>query len=172
MDPIRFLDSGNTIEFPKSPRAAMNRPLLFLLGFVPLYAPYDFLLRPAWPNGFGIALLLVVVISAGAVVLSVLLWAAAIWGLNQYARFDATAGVFTYGYETGVTKYGERIIPFAKIEDVSLKINSWTDGPPSYSVVVKIARERKKELSVPSKEKAERCVSAINEMLSKARANL
>ena len=172
MDPIRFLDAGNTIEFPKSPRSAMSRPLLFLLGFVPLYAPYDLLLRPAGPNGFSIGLLLVVIISAGAVFLSVLLWAAAIWGLNQYARFDANAGVFIYGYETGVTKYGERIIPFAKIEDVSLKIDSWTDGPPSYSVVVKIARERMKTLSAPSKEEAERCVSAINEMLRKARANL
>ncbi len=172
MDQIQFLNAGNTIEFPKSPRSAVSRPLLFLLGFVPLYAPYDLLIRPAWPAAFSIALLPVVVISAGAVFLSVLLWASAIWGLNQYARFDATSGVFIYGYETGVTKYGERIIPFAKIEDVSLKIHSWTDGPASYSVVVKFARERTKELSAPSKEEAERCVSAIDEMLRKARANL
>ena len=171
MDQIQFLVSSNTIEFPKSPRSAMSRPLLLLLGFVPLYAPYDLLIRPAWPNGFSIALLIVVIISAGAVFLSVLLWAAAIGGLNQYARFDATAGVFTYGYETGVTNYGERKIPFAKIEEVSLKTNSWTDGPPSYSVAVKITRERVKELPAASKEEAERCVSAINEMLRKVRAN-
>jgi hypothetical protein len=143
MDQIRFLDAGSTIEFPKSPRSAMSRPLLFLLGFVPLYAPYDLLIRPAWPNGFSIGLLFVIVISAGAVLISVLFWAAAILGLNQYARFDATAGVFTYGYETGVTKYGERTILFAEIEEVSLKIHSWTDGPPSYSVVVKIPQRRK-----------------------------
>jgi len=150
----------------------MCRPFLFLLGFVPLYAPYDLLIRPTWPNGFSMALLLVIVISAGAVFISILFWAAAILGLNQYARFDAAAGVFTYGYETGVTRYGEKVIPMARIEDVSLKENSWTDGPPSYGVAVKIARDRMKSLPTLSREEAERCVSAINEMLRKARANL
>jgi len=172
MDPVRFLDGDNTIEFPKSPRSAMSRPLLFLLGFAPLYAPYDLLIRPAWPNGISMALLFVIVISAGAVFISVLFWAAALLGINQYARFDAATGVFTYGYETGVMKYRESTIPFAKIEDVSLKTTSWTDGPPSYGVAVKIAGERLKSLSAPSKEQAERCVSDINEMLRKARATL
>lgn len=147
----------------------MSRPFLFLLGFTPLYAPYDLLIRPAWPNGISIALLFVIVISAGAVFVSILFWAVALLGLNQYARFDAAAGVFTYDYETGVMKYRESTIPFAKIEDVSLKENSWTDGPPSYGVAVKIAGEPMKSLPALSKEEAERCVSAINEMLRKAR---
>lgn len=171
MDEIRFLDAANTIEFPKSPRSALSRPFLFLLGFVPLLAPYELLIRPTWPYGYSIGLLFVVLISAGAVYVSVLFWSAAIWGLNKYACFDAAAQKFTYGYETGATKYREKIIPFAQIEEVRLKTNSWTDGPPSYGMAVKIAGERMKTLSVPSKEGAERCVSAINEMLRKARAN-
>jgi len=145
----------------------MSRPLLFLLGIFPLYAPYDLLIRPTWPNRFSMALLFVVVISAGAVVVSLLFWAAAIFGLNQYARFDARAGVFTYGYETGATKYRERTVPFANIENVSLATHSWTDGPPSYSVAVKIPSERVESLPAPSKEQAERCVSAIKEMITK-----
>jgi hypothetical protein len=66
------------------------------LGFgvvsaLPLLAPYELLIKPAWTDFLSLASLFPAIISLGAIALSILLLLVAIFGINRRVEFDATA---------------------------------------------------------------------------------
>ena len=56
---------------------------------MPLLAPYELLIKPAWTDIPSLAWLFVFVISLGAIVVSILLLLVAIFGLNRRVEFNA-----------------------------------------------------------------------------------
>jgi len=166
MHEVRYHNSGKSIEFPKAPPAYWARIILAVVGLFPLYAPYDLLLRPGRKEFFNLEFLFMALISLGAIVVSIFFLFVAFGALNQYARFDALTRTLIYGYETGVTKFRQKIIPFQQIESVGIKVTEWSEGPPSYSVAIQVIGERVKLLGISSQEEAVRAVEAIQKMLT------
>jgi hypothetical protein len=130
-------ETGITITSPVSPAKRIG---LFAAGCLPLIAPYELLLRPGWQgNALGIAFVVPALISLGALALSILLMLAAITSSSVRMHFDAH---MRHLIETRSGLLGgprARQVPFAGITRVHVRETTWSDGPPSYALVVELA---------------------------------
>ena len=164
MDTIR--QTPETLEFIHS-LSPVARILFALFGFVPLLAPYELLIKPSWQDGVSFVLVFFLVISLGAVFVSLFLFTAALFGRSQHFQFDASKRLLVYRFKTAFIPAGQEIYPFDRIESLEIKVNEWDSRPDTYDIVVKIAgRPEMKFGDFPSRPDAERNLTALQKMLT------
>ena len=122
-----------------SPMPPGKRLLFALLALIPLLAPYELIWRVQWNDYRHPAFLFAAIISAGAVALSVLLVFAAVAGLSSRMTLDAARATFTYSTGAPIVPRRTRVLPLSSLESVHVGAHEWSDGPPSYTLMVKMS---------------------------------
>jgi hypothetical protein len=126
----------------KSEMPFWQRALLAVLGFIPWIAPYELIIKPDWSSYLNVFFAFAALVAVGAVVVSGLVFWAAIAGLNSQLVFDKHRGTLTYSAAAPVVRMQTVQCPIADIEDISLTTHDWTDGSPSYALSVSLADGR------------------------------
>ena len=129
-----------------NPMPAGKRILFLLLSLIPLWAPYELILRPRWENYWNPFFLFVAVISAGALAVSCFLVWAAIAGLSTRMKFDKSREIISFAAEAPILPRRTREFPFGSIANLEIGIHEWSDGGPSYSFEVVLRDGRKLSL--------------------------
>lgn len=111
------------------------RVFLFLLGLLPWLAPYELLIKPGW-TGFHISTLVFLIISLGAIAISIAFIGAAVFGMNQTATFDLTTRTITHRYETIVHALQTKRYSFNDISKSTVREHDWDSGPRTYSLEI------------------------------------
>jgi hypothetical protein len=133
--------SGNTIEFSNRVSPGF-RVFIFLVGFFPLLAPYELLIKTRWESFFNLSFAFVLLISLGAIAISLFIFFIALMGMSQRLRFDGDRRVLTYGFSTAILPYRAKDHAFGKITDLGVEIQDWSDGPTTYDIRIQIEGER------------------------------
>jgi hypothetical protein len=119
-----------------SPMPVGRRVLFGLLALLPLLAPYELLLKPGWQNilnpFFGVA----AVVSFGAILVSAFLLWAAVAGLAARATFDRERRTLTTAFWAPIVPLTVRTYSLNDLRSVSLEETAWSEGSPSYSLVL------------------------------------
>lgn len=105
-----------------------------LVAILPLLAPYNLLVKPDWAGTSGLALLFTVVVSLGAVAVSVLLILVAIFGINRRVEFNQTTKTVHVSESHLMQSKREFDYPFAEITELELVCHDWSDGPSTYDI--------------------------------------
>lgn len=142
MDKIQ--QSENHIEFSRD-LGFTARTFVLIGGLFPLLVPYELLIKPSWPEGFSLLWLFAVIISAGAIGVSIFFLLAALFGMSQSIRFDIVSQSIFYSYKTALKHFHKRSYPFNKVERLQVVTHEWTDGPPFYNIGLKIKGVREIE---------------------------
>jgi hypothetical protein len=129
------------IEFIERMSTRM-RVFLFVVGLFPWIAPYELLIKPGW-TGFNLFSVFFIVISLGAIVVSLGFIGGAILGLNQTLIFDADSRIVLYRYETSITKLREKSYSFRDISSIEVYAHDWESRPASYGLRIVFSNKRK-----------------------------
>ena len=159
----QVVESENQLEFSER-MSPVARVIVFIVGCVPLLAPYELLYKPHW-HGHGWFMVIPIVIATGATLLALAFMAAAFLGMNQSLCFDARTRTVIYQYETAITSLRRRDYDFAEVAEVDLKVHTWDSGPDTYGVQVKFADGRKAEVGSYGKAEADRYLQRVQDML-------
>ena len=122
-----------------SPMPSWQRVFFALLSLLPLLAPYELMWRVQWNDYRHPAFLFAAIISAGAVALSAFLLFAAVAGLSSRMTLDAERATFTYSTGAPVVPHRTRVLPLSSVESVQIRTHEWSDGAPSYTLLVKMS---------------------------------
>jgi hypothetical protein len=118
---------------------AVGQRILFLsFALFPLLAPYQLIARPGWHDFTNPFFLFALVISVGAVAVSLMLAWAGIAGLSSQIRFDRERGTVTYQTCAPMVPLRTVQCPIGTIVAVRTVIHDWTDGSPSFSFVAEM----------------------------------
>lgn len=109
------------------------RIVLFLIGLFPWLAPVELLLKPGC-TGFSIMTVFFVVISLGAIVVSLFFLAAAIFGMNQTLTVDPKTRTIIHAFESSIAPLHEKKYPFEQLKGVEIVPHEWSDEPSSYGL--------------------------------------
>ena len=131
------------------------RIILFIMGLLPWFAPYELLIKPGW-TGFSIMTLVFAAISLGAIAISLGFIGAAVFGMNQTVTFDLTARTITHRYETAVNALRTKRYSFSDMTKSEVREHDWDSGPRTYSLEIYF-KDKHKILcgNFPSREEAE-----------------
>jgi hypothetical protein len=122
----------------RSPMAGGLRLLVAGLGFVPLLAPYELLFEIDWQRFLSPIFFLALIVSAGAIAVSALLFFAAAAGLSSSMVFDRRRETFSYSSEAPVVRRARRTEPLAGIRSVEVRAREWSEGSPTYYLAVTV----------------------------------
>lgn len=165
---LEFTETDGVIDLV-SPMPVGRRIMFGLLALIPLLAPYELLLRPQWDDWRHPAFFFVLAIALGAMAVSAFLVFAALAGLEQRMRFDASARLFTYWRRAPVLPARSESWGFASIERVVTAVHTCSDGPDSYSVRVVVEDGRELTTgSTDSRADVDRYVARLNDLLQAA----
>jgi len=165
MDNIK--QSNNKIEFT-SHLSLAARALIMIIGLFPLLAPYELLIKPSWNGKINWLMLFSLLISIGAIVLSIFGICTALFGINQSIQINSTNRIITHGYKAGVLRFRQNQYLFSEIEIVQLKVHEWTDGSPTFNIGLKPIAHREIEFGgFATQEEAEKYLSILKEMMKK-----
>jgi ABC-type Na+ efflux pump permease subunit len=73
----------------------------FLVGLFPWMAPYQLLIKHGWTE-LNIFMVFPIIISLGAILVSLLFIAASLFGLNQTLTIDPVSRTITHAYESAI----------------------------------------------------------------------
>jgi hypothetical protein len=121
-----------------SPLPRGKRLLFGLLALFPLLAPYELILRVQWASYLNPFFFIAAFISAGAIALSLFLVFAAVAGLSSRMTMDAADSTFTYSHAAPVVRQYSQVFPLSSLESIQVRTHDWSDGAPSYSLMVKM----------------------------------
>jgi hypothetical protein len=121
-----------------SPMPRGKRLLFGLLALFPLLAPYELMVRVQWTGYLNPFFFIAAFISAGAIALSLFLVFAAVAGLSSRMTMDAAHSTFTYSHVAPVVRQHTQVFPLTSLESVHVRTHEWSDGAPSYSLMVKM----------------------------------
>lgn len=165
MDTIR--QTPETLEFVNS-LSPVIRILLALFGFVPLLAPYELLIKPSWQGGISFALLFFLVISLGAILVSLFLFTASLLGRSDHFQFNAPKHQLVCRFTTAFNITRQEIYPFNQIESLEIKASEWESRPDTYDIVIKVAGQPEMSFGdFPSRQGAERYLKTLQKMLGR-----
>ena len=103
--------SAHDLEFTSYMRPA-TRICIFIAGLIPLLAPYELLFKPTWNTFVSPFFFLSLLISLGAVVVTVFFLAAAVLGLNEVIRFNAAEREVRYGFRSAASQVARKTCSF------------------------------------------------------------
>ena len=135
---IQVSDNGERLDVCS--RMSWGKRLLFALcALIPLLAPYELMLRVQWNDYRSPVFLLAAIIAAGAVALSVFFLFAAVAGLSSRMTLDAAHSTFTYSSGAPMVPRRTLVRPLSSLESVHVRTHEWSDGGPSYTLMVKMS---------------------------------
>lgn len=111
-----------------------TRIFIGLLGLMPLIAPYDFLVKARWNSYFNFPFLLVLIVSIGAVFMSVMFVYAAAFSMSIKVTLDQRTQIFRHSSEAPTIRNKTEEHPLSHIQRLEVRETNWSDGPPSYAV--------------------------------------
>jgi hypothetical protein len=132
-----LIDGVNYIEIRSLMRPGM-RISLMLLGLFPMIAPYELLVRVDWQEYLHPFFFLAAFISAGAIALCLLFLYAAIAGISSRLVFDKSTSTLTYSFGAPMVRWTSRVYPISAIDRVETGERDWSDGAPTYHLLVAI----------------------------------
>jgi hypothetical protein len=122
-----------------SPMPRGRRLFFALLALFPLLAPYELMIRVQWTGYLNPFFIIAAFISAGAIALSLFLVFAALAGLSSRMTIDAAHSTFTYSHVAPVVRQRTQVFPLSTLESVQVRTHEWSDGAPSYSLMIKMS---------------------------------
>jgi hypothetical protein len=128
----QITQTADRIEFTERMSAGL-RVFLFVVGLLPWLAPYELLIRPGW-TGFSIFTLFFLVISLGAVTVSLAFIGGAIFGLNQTLMFDRSSRVITHAYESTLVPLHVKKYSFTQLKSIEIAEHDWDSSPSTYGL--------------------------------------
>ncbi len=111
------------------------RIFLFLMGLLPWLAPYEFFIKRQWSE-FSFVMIFFVLISLGAIAVSLGFIGAAVFGMNQTTTFDLKHQTITHRYETAVNALRTKRYTFRDITKSEIREDDWDSGPRTYSLEI------------------------------------
>ena len=163
-----LIESADCLEI-RSPMRPALRLLLAALGFFPLIATYDLLLRIHWQSYLHPFFFLAAFIAAGAMLVSAFLFFAAIAGLSSELAFDRRTSSLTYTFAAPVVGRTTRAYRYSAIDRVEVGEREWSDGAPSYCLRIVLHDGATIESgSAPSREEIESIRSRVDRFLARA----
>lgn len=146
--------SEHQIEFVER-LPTLGRGILFLVGLLPWKAVYDLLIKPGWTE-FNLFTLFFLVISLGAIAVSLAFLGAALLGLDQTLRFDAKSRTVQYIHGSTLMKLKEKRYPFREVAKIEVYTHEWESRPYTYGLEFAFSDQRKVKMGdVAEKEDAE-----------------
>jgi hypothetical protein len=113
--------------------------MLSILAVVPLWAPYELLVRPGWPNPAGPFFAFAALVSAGAVAVAMLFLVAALTGTSSSLVFDRRTATITSTAQAPLVRRKSRVAPLQDVVAVEIGDHEWSDGGPTFHVRVAMA---------------------------------
>jgi hypothetical protein len=114
----------------------VHRISLAVMGLIPLYAAYDLLLRHSLPEGITPAHVVPLVISLGALLVSLLFIGAAFFGMDQRVVIEAATGAVIHTRRAAVLGSRTTRHPFAAIGGTDVAVHEWSEGPPTFNIKI------------------------------------
>jgi hypothetical protein len=142
---LHMVERGDELNVT-SPMTPGLRAFFFLIGLVPLAAPYELLIRPGWQTIFHPFFALAAIISGGAVMLSALFVWAAVAGIESSARFDRRRRTLTTVERAPVMPTRTRTRPLDELLAIEIEKTEWSDSGPTYSLRLDCADGQKLKL--------------------------
>jgi hypothetical protein len=128
-----IIEADNRLEIQdKTP--PLKRLVFVLLALFPLLAPYELLIEPDWNEYLHFMFFFALIVSAGALAVTVFFFWAAIAGMNVLMRFDKENNTFTYMWDAPVFSIRKFEHPLKSIKLIDIEKHEWSDSPPSYSL--------------------------------------
>jgi hypothetical protein len=115
------------------------RVVFVAIAVLPLVAPYELLIKPRWNGTLSPAMIIPLIISAGAVAVSAGLVAAAGYGVSQRVRVDFAGRVVRFALIAPLQRLALRRYPFAAVRAVHGWREAGADGPDSYGLRIEFA---------------------------------
>ena len=161
----KITQTGQTLAFDKRVHPAV-RVVIFLIGLLPLLAPYELLVRVHWNVFFSLPFFISLLFSIFLAAFSVFIVFIALFAQNQHVCFDRDRSMLTHGWSDAVRAYRETSHRFQEISEPELKVHDWSDGPNSYDLLVKTRSGDKISFGdFSSREEAERYQSIVKTIL-------
>jgi hypothetical protein len=135
MSAPELVEVGDRLEV-RSPMRNGMRVVFALLGFIPLLAPYELLVRVDWQNYLNPFFLLAALISLGAMALSGFLFFAAVAGLSSLMVFDRMTSTFVHSAWAPVVRRTRREYPLSAVQGAEVGVQEWSDSGPSFHLRV------------------------------------
>jgi len=158
--------STNKLEFI-SFLSPIARGVFLLFGLIPLLAPYELLIKPAWQRRISIGTLPFLVISLFAVGVSIFFIIAAFLGRNQHFQFDVSNRTVKYRFNSVLHPIREESYEFNQIEAIGIEVNEWDSRPDSYDICLKIRGKRELKFGdFLSRQDAEQCLTELKNILA------
>ena len=145
------------------------RSRLLFAGFatLPLLAPIELMFRIQWHSDAHPVFFVAVAISAGALLLSLLLVLASLSALDRRTMIDATTGTFSCAASSPVTRSKSTTVSLAELEEVCVHSERWTDGS-TYSLAFALKDGSLLRLASSfSRPQLETCKSTIDSFLNR-----
>jgi hypothetical protein len=144
-----------------------QRVVFGLLALFPWIAPYELLIQRGWQSYFNFFFLFALIISLGAIAVSLFLVVFAAAGLNSRLQFDRRRGIISYSAGAPVVRWRTVEYPLADLAKLHLEKIDWSDGSPSYSVLAALKDGRElKSGSSWSKAEIEAIVQRVSSFLA------
>jgi hypothetical protein len=132
---INIIESKEVLEI-QSPMPNGRRILFGIIALFPLIAPYELIIKINWQSYFNFFFLFALLISLGAMAVSVLLVWAAVAGLSSNMKFDRATQAFIYTYSAPVLPLRTVRYPLDAVDQLQVETHEWSDGAPSYTFTV------------------------------------
>jgi hypothetical protein len=124
------------LEFSERMPAGV-RVFIGLSGLFPWLAPYELLFRYGW-RGFNLVFVLGLLISLGAIAVSVIFWLVALLGLNRRTVFDFQHRTITDGSSNVLMRYREKQYTFREVTGFKVITHDWSEGPSTYELAMQL----------------------------------
>ncbi len=122
------------IEFTETMPIGM-RVFLFVFGLFPWLAPYELLIKPRWSE-FSLLMLFFIILSLGAISVSVGFIGGALLGLDQTVIFDLKKQTIAHKYKTAFSALRTKHYSFGDITKTEILEHDWDNGPDTYSLEI------------------------------------
>ena len=135
---LRVVESGDELNIT-SPMTPGLRAFFFVIGLLPLAAPYELLIKPGWQTIFHPFFALAAVISCGAVAVSGFFVWASVAGIESSARFDRRRRTLTTVERAPVMPTRTRTRSLDELRAIEIEKTDWSESGPTYSLRVDCA---------------------------------
>jgi hypothetical protein len=100
---------------------------------------YALLIKPSWSGQVNFILIFFLLISLGAVLVSLFLFTAALFGRRQRFLFDASRRHLVYRFKMAFITAGQKNYSFDQIKSFEIKVNEMDSRPVTLDIFVEIA---------------------------------
>ena len=116
----------------------LHRIVMAFFGLLPLYAPFELIIRPQWPVQFTPFIVVPLLISLGAIVVSLIFLSTAFLGVSQRVLVDTTTGAIVHESRRLLAGTRTSRHPFVSIAEMNIRTVEWSEGPATYHIRISV----------------------------------